>query len=110
MVASWGNAASHAWAINNAGQVVGSGLPSDSNYQAFLYSGGKTFDLNSLILQNIGWTLVNAVNIDDAGRILAVGARDGVSEEHGFLLTPSAVPEPTSLAVLILGGAAILAR
>src|SRR5262245_60178749 len=106
----WSNGGSYAWAINDAGQVVGSRLPPCGPAHAFLYSGGSTFDLNILVPPNLGWTLISARNIDDAGRILALGAKDGVLESHAFLLTPMAVPEPTPLALLLLGGAVLWAR
>jgi probable HAF family extracellular repeat protein len=106
----WGNGGSYAWAINNSGQVVGSGLPPHDNDHAFLYTGGRTLDLNALIPSSLGWTLLSAENIDDSGRILTLGAKDGVLESHALLLTPMAVPEPTPLTLLILGGTALWAR
>ena len=68
--------------INDSGIVVG-----QANDQAFVYDGKKMKDLNSLIPQNLGWTLYVASGINDAGEIVGYGTRNGTTL-HAFLLTP----------------------
>lgn len=77
-------------AINDLGQVVGTSggsffLP--GSLKAFIYSGGTIQDLNTLVSLNSGWMLTAAVDINDAGQIVANGRING--EDHGFLLTPT---------------------
>lgn len=90
-------------AINNLDQIVGRSLLSDNvTYNAFLYSSGTMYNLNSLIPSGSGWTLTNATGINDSGYIVADGVNSsGVNE--AFLLTPA--PEPSAVAILA-GGAA----
>jgi probable HAF family extracellular repeat protein len=78
--------------INNEGQIVG-----NSNWRAFLYSGNRMVDLNTLIDPLSAWELGLAWAINDAGQITGWGFRNG--QQHAFLLTP--VPEPTSLLMLV---------
>ncbi|MEO6811011.1 MAG: PEP-CTERM sorting domain-containing protein [Isosphaeraceae bacterium] len=89
-----------ALAINNRGQAVGS-----ANGSAVLYSGGQTIDLNTLIDPTLGWNLLEAVGINDAGQIAANGIGPG-GAAHAVLLT--VVPEPTSLVLLAVGAAGCL--
>jgi probable HAF family extracellular repeat protein len=77
-------------AINDLGQVVGRSGASfflPTSLKAFIYSGGTMQDLNTLIAVNSGWVLGAAVDINDAGQIVANGRING--EDHGFLLTPT---------------------
>jgi probable HAF family extracellular repeat protein len=77
---------SSAYAINNAGQIVGtSQFGIDDN--AFLYQEGKMFNLNQLqVIHGSGWILEKATAINDAGQIAGSGRING--ETHAFLLTP----------------------
>jgi len=99
---------SSASAINNAGQVVGTAGTAftDGIWHGFLYTEGRSFDLNTLIpaLPDSGWMITNAVNIDENHRILATATYGGV--QHAVLLTPATVPEPTTLAILGLASTA----
>ena len=84
-----GGAYSTGTAINSAAVVVGYATPANPNatgYHAFVYSGSKMYDLNSLIPGNSGWVLEAANSINDADEIVGYGTING--EEHGFLLTP----------------------
>ncbi|MGE5164235.1 MAG: hypothetical protein ACM3IH_09450 [Sphingobacteriales bacterium] len=65
--------------INNKGQVVGwasSTTPPDT--YAFLFSEGKLYDLNALVIDGLdGHYLSRAVAINDSGQIVAVGYASG---------------------------------
>lgn len=83
---------SHAYGINDSGQVVGSSYvgsssTSDGGLHAFLYSDGSMLDLNSLLPPNSGWVLINAQAINNLGQIVGTGTING--EYHAFLLTPT---------------------
>jgi probable HAF family extracellular repeat protein len=92
--------------INDAGQVVGysTTTPSGSVRGAFVYTNGVMTDLNSVLLTSLpsGFTLTDADAINNAGQIVA-NASTGSGQEEAFLLTPVAVPEPSTLAVGVVG-------
>lgn len=100
---------SAATALSSSGQVIGNSLVSGgyatSIQHAFLYSEGMLHDLNALIPPGLGWTLISASGINDAGQIVGE-ATDSSGKEFGYLLTPDgqvaptppATPEPASLA------------
>jgi probable HAF family extracellular repeat protein len=71
--------------INDAGVVVGRSTFSNT-YHAFVYSGGKIKDLNTMIPAGSGWVLVEASSINAAGQIVGDGTHN--SATHAFLLTP----------------------
>jgi probable HAF family extracellular repeat protein len=73
-------------AINNNGVVVGVGSSG-----AFVYNNGLATRLQSLLPADSGFTLTNAVSINDNGQILCT-ARDTGGAEHGVLLDPVATP------------------
>jgi probable HAF family extracellular repeat protein len=79
--ASWG------FAINDSGIVVGQSTSAQSGtYHAFVYNSRKMVDLNQLIPANSGWELDVANGINDAGKIVGYGTRNGTF--HAFVLTP----------------------
>lgn len=98
---------SYAFDVNNRNHVVGRADVdlASSEAHAFLYRDGKTIDL--AVLPEVvaaGWTSLNtAYAINDHGQIVGFGVRDGVST--GFLLQAAAVPEPGSLALMLVGAA-----
>ena len=92
-------------AINDSGQVVGC-IQSDSVASAFIYSSGTMVNLNTLISPSSQWSLISATGINDAGQIVGYGT-DPAGAEEAFLLTP--VPEPSTLALLGIGAATLLA-
>jgi probable HAF family extracellular repeat protein len=91
--------------INNAGQVVGTNIPSSGIMfeHAFVYSSGQMSDLNDLIDPELGITLSTAIAINDVGQILAINNAifTGAGDEKSFVLTP--VPEPSALALIVFG-------
>ena len=101
-----GGASSRAYGINDLGQVVGSAY-TGSKYLPCLYSGGAVKDLNSLIDPASGWTLSEAMSINDGGQIAGYGLNPS-GQWEAFLLTP--IPEPATLALLAAGAAAPAAR
>ena len=82
-----GGAESHAFAINNSGQVVGTSTTVEGFPQAFVWSGGVMRNLNDLIPPISGGFLWEAHGINDRGQIAAYGLIDG--DFRAFLLTPS---------------------
>lgn len=76
-----GSPSSVANGINNSGKVIGT-----SNNRAFLWTSQAGIqDLNSLLDQSgVGWTLISANAINDAGQIVGYGIHNG--ENHAFLL------------------------
>ncbi len=75
------------FAINSAGDVVGEALGPRGSY-AFVFTGGQTYDINTLSVQGGGpWTAFYiATGINDAGQIYGVGGLNGYT--HAFLLLP----------------------
>lgn len=84
--------------VNNSGEIVGvSYLP---NYweNAFYAVGTTMYNLNDLVTNLDGWTLTSANGINDLGQIVGYGSING--ENHAFLLTPTAIPEPSTYAII----------
>jgi probable HAF family extracellular repeat protein len=71
--------------VNHNGEVVGYSWLADGDQHAFLYTGGKMLDLNSLIPANPGWELLTAYSINDSGQITGEGLYNG--QLGAFLLT-----------------------
>ena len=91
--------------INDAGVVVGY----SGNY-AFVYSNGTLTNLNTVTANlPVGFSLTSANAINLSGDIVVYGT-NAAGQVQAFLLTPIATPEPTSLALLAVGGLALLIR
>ncbi len=85
-----------AFAINNLGKVVGSYIPQpqiSAQTDAFLWSGGKLYDLNTLIALGSGWSMTTATGINDKGQIVGY-ATDPSGQYHALLLTPTDPSNP----------------
>jgi probable HAF family extracellular repeat protein len=102
---SFGGDFGEAHALNAAGMVVGySSFAGGGFAHAFVYAGGSLVDLNT-VTEGIGTqVLMDAVGIDDAGRIVANSCND-FGDCAPALLTP--VPEPAA-ALLLLAGIPVL--
>ena len=81
--------ASGAYAVNDAGEVVGASFGNDYNTgDAFVWTAGTGMqDLNSLIPANSGWVLNVATFISPKGQISGYGVING--QTHAFVLTPA---------------------
>lgn len=83
-----------AFEINNYGVIVGYTVAPTGNAVgiAFVYDGGVMKDLNDITSGvTSGFTLAQAMGINDAGRIICVGSRpigNNLFEFRTFLLTP----------------------
>jgi probable HAF family extracellular repeat protein len=99
---------SSARGINNAGHVVGSSqISGGGSSHAFYWDGATMIDLNSILLNGVGWTLHAATDINELGQITGSGFING--EAHAFLLTPvSQVPEPGTWALAAVGLVSLL--
>lgn len=83
-----------AWGMNNLGEAVGS-----SCGRAFRWSAALgMLDLNDQIDPALGITLTRALDINDAGSIIAWG-NDALGVEHSYLLTP----EPACIILIAAG-------
>jgi probable HAF family extracellular repeat protein len=81
---------SEAEGINASGQVVGFSKVAGDPWlpqHAFVYLGGKMYDLNDLIPAGSGWELFSANGINDAGQIVGQGTHN--FGYRAFLLTPN---------------------
>ncbi|QDV32377.1 hypothetical protein ElP_02060 [Tautonia plasticadhaerens] len=109
-------------AINGEGDVIGSAQGPDGNTVWYLASEGSVIPLEDLLPPELGWTVVELLDLNDSGQILGVG-HAGWGPQTSFILTPpgmdapaavstvdQVVPEPTTLAMLGLIGATGLAR
>jgi probable HAF family extracellular repeat protein len=118
------------FSINNQDQIVGESYTAQGAIHGFLtMPGGAAYDLNSLIQQGSGYTILAGIRINDQGQILAMAkGADGL--DHFLTLTPneplstlfggpfdppptptpSNVPEPGPIFLIGLVGALSVAR
>jgi MYXO-CTERM domain-containing protein len=103
-----GGSASRANGINDTGWVVGLSQNRDGSYHAFVYDSLRGMrDLNDLVPASSGWTLAEAVDVNNLGQIVGRGTAPN-GETLAFLLTP--VPEPSLVGLLGLCGLSLLRR
>jgi probable HAF family extracellular repeat protein len=98
---SLGGSGGYAKDINDTLQIVGASRTSSGAYHGFLYDGNTMLDLNSLIAPGSGWTITEAVGINDSGMIAANGC-NASSVCHALILT-TAVPEVSFCWTLLAG-------
>jgi probable HAF family extracellular repeat protein len=95
---------SYAKGINDDGQIVGYFGSGPNAYVSGTAPGSYTSLQNTSIVPNLGaFTLTAAWAIDNSGDIVGTGSGDA------FLLTPNAVPEPSTLLLAASGMAGLLA-
>jgi probable HAF family extracellular repeat protein len=108
--ALWDNGAivnlgmSTAVSINEDGEIVGSALDSQGNSVAALWKNGVLTDLNTFLpaqFKNEGWSLINAVGINDKGWIIGRAADSNFNYLSFLITTP--VPEPEAYLMLLIG-------
>lgn len=98
--------ASRALDINEDGVIVGNAYGETS--ASFVYIDKEMYDLSTLITNFEGWDILfEAAAINDNGDIVGEGVYNG--QITGFVLHPTAVPEP-SAAIFGLPTAALLVR
>lgn len=110
-----GGSTSDAYGINASGDIVGSSqIAIGSSLQhGFLYADGTMYDLNDLIPDGTGISdivvpFTSSHPINDLGQIAAIGTVGG--ERHALLLTPTAVPEPSTAVFGVIGVAVFFRR
>jgi probable HAF family extracellular repeat protein len=99
---------SSANSINNLGQSVGRTTFNNLNARASatLWENGRAFDLNDLVDQSVrdaGIRIIFANSINDRGQIVGVAQNVRNNQFISYLLTPSAIPEPATWVLLIIG-------
>jgi probable HAF family extracellular repeat protein len=82
-----------AYAINELGQAVGYSAGIGQGTRAVLWEGGAITDLNSLVTLPAGWTLREAVDVNDLGDVVGWGT-DAQGLQFTFLLDAPELPEP----------------
>ncbi len=91
------------WAlgINDSGYVVGMSTIIGGDCRAFLWFNGTMIDLNHLLSNSSGWTLLWATGIDNTARIVGWGTNPAIAT-RAFRLTPSCgglgAPPPSNTA------------
>src|SRR4029453_854550 len=74
-------------AINDSGAVVGFCVMPGNLKRAYIYFNGQMNNLNDLIFPATAWTIEEANDINNAGRIVAT-ARDSQGHKHAVVLAP----------------------
>lgn len=83
-----GDERSYAAAINDRGQIVGRSLDYNWTQHPFLWEHGVMRRLQDMLVPlDSGWTLQDALGINDNGQIIAMGVKQG--NTYGLLLSPN---------------------
>ena len=86
-----GGLRSHAYDINENGEVVGYSESATGNHAVLWDETGGITDLHTLMLEE-GWVLTSATAMNDKGDIVGTGTLNGVA--HGFVLSNGAISGP----------------
>jgi chitinase len=89
-------AATHATGINSGGQIIATAIfpqvsyhpPKPGKHVGLVFIGGSPVDLNTLIPVNSGFTVTDAIAINDMGQILC-NAKNAAGDSRAVLLTPN---------------------
>jgi len=107
-----GHECSDAWAINESGQIVVRSLAVNGEGLAFVWDDQHGMRaLRDLVPANVGWTGFYPIGINDRGQIVGNAEFDDPDEgwvSHAMILTP--VPEPASLAQVLLAGWVLIGK
>lgn len=90
--------------INNARTFVGPALPSASPAAWIQFEDQASIDLNWLIDPQSGWTLQQAISINNVGQVAGMGLYQG--QQQPFLLTPirALAQDKSAFYIHLLGG------
>lgn len=91
------NVPGQAMGINNNGQIVGY-LSGPSGFEGFVYNHGGVTTLSVP-----GSVATQALGINDAGQVVGTYF-DSSQQQHAFLATPIAAPEPSTAAIIGIAG------
>jgi probable HAF family extracellular repeat protein len=89
-----GKPSSLAAGINDNGQIVGESFGGPGlDSRAFLYENATMYDLNSLLVNQPGYIVADALGINDSGQIVGIADMPG-GNLNAVLLTPTVVSSP----------------
>ena len=96
-----GGTESVAFDVNDNGWIVGKSKTLAGDWAGFVYKDSLMYDLNSWLEPSLrdGWTISEAVSINENGQIAANGTKNGTSS--ALFIT---IPEPSALSLLVLSG------
>lgn len=99
-----GGTESVAFDVNDNGWIVGKSKTLAGDWAGFVYKDSLMYDLNSWLEPSLrdGWTISEAVAINENGQIAANGTKNGTSS--ALFIT---IPEPSALSLLVLGGVVV---
>jgi uncharacterized membrane protein len=100
---------SGAFAFNDNGDILATGYTANGTFESVLYEPGMGFINETSLIAGTGYTSFQGMTINDAGQIAGI-AWSLNAGYHPLLLTPKAVPEPTTCAALGLGLVAYIKR
>lgn len=99
-----------AYALNDAGTVVGFSILGGGQHRATIWEQGTAQDLNRFIdaeLAQAGWYFSEARAINEGGWVAGEARNSMTGEVRGFVLSP--VPEPAGYALMLSGLVALMA-
>jgi hypothetical protein len=107
---SGSNTAGTAQAINDSGLIAGyeyvSTVPTTASAYVWGTTAGSGVQLSTLVSNLGGWSLQEALGVDNSGDIVGLGVTAGGASD-AFLLTPT--PEPSTLLLTVSGLVGLLA-
>ncbi len=102
-----GSGQSLAYGINDVDEIVGYSFGGNGgDLRATLWDQGQAYDLTDLTINAQGWDFSMAFGINQIGQIIGLGSLNG--QGHGFLLTPTTVPEADASVLALIGLGAVM--